>query len=253
MIMHLFTKTSALTKALASRRAVLPLLAAALAALIFGASRSGDARDEEKPRGGLATQPAAKIGEKGSQNQPSSVPAYDPKGDLKRPTGYEKWIFVGSNLGLEYREDNDKKDAGKADAPDKLENFHNVYINPEAYEHYLRTGTFPEKTMLVLDIYKAEKREPGSIVAEGLYPGKQIGIALAVKNSARPDGGKTAWAYYDFGLDQKTAKAFPNKACYDCHLQHADDDCVWVQMYPTLKRVKDAAKVPAKESTKEKP
>ena len=39
--------------------------------------------------------------------------------------------------------------------------------------------------------------------------------------------------------DAPAAKAFPNKACYDCHLEHADDDNVWVQFYPTLRRLRD--------------
>ena len=36
------------------------------------------------------------------------------------------------------------------------------------------------------------------------------------------------------------ARAFPDKACYDCHLQHASDDLVWVQFYPTLRKLRDA-------------
>src|SRR5262249_5909927 len=114
-------------------------------------------------------------------------------------------------------------------------NFHNVYINPQAFEHFTRTGKFPDKTVLVLDIYKAEEGEPRNIVSNGLFPGKRKEIAMAVKNSARPAGGKTDWAYYVLPLDRKTAKAFPDKACYDCHLQHADNDNVWVQFYPTLR------------------
>lgn len=115
----------------------------------------------------------------------------------------------------------------------------NVYINPSAYAAYARTGTFPEGTQLVLDIYKSEAGEPGSIVAAGRFPGTQTGVALAVKNSARPDGSKTEWAYYDFGLTKKTAPAFADKACYDCHAEHADEDNVWIHFYPTLRYLRD--------------
>src|SRR5262245_9030896 len=38
-------------------------------------------------------------------NGGSEVVVYDEKGELKRPTGYETWVFVGSNLGLEYSDD----------------------------------------------------------------------------------------------------------------------------------------------------
>ena len=117
-------------------------------------------------------------------------------------------MFVGANLGLEYREaatneepaEKAKKQEEHNDA--KPRNFHNVYINREAYEHYAKTGEFPEKTMLVLDIYQAEPGDPKSIVSEGLFPGQHRDIAIAVKNSARPDGAKTNWAYYDFPPNQ---------------------------------------------------
>lgn len=164
-------------------------------------------------------------------------PQYTDAGELKLPEDFSTWVFVGSNLGLEYREDASKEAAADKNDDKQLKaaNFHNVYINPEAFEHFSETGKFPDKTVLVLDIYKAEEGEPRSIVANGLFPGKRKEIAVAVKNSALPGGVKADWAYYDFPLDQKTAKAFPEKACYDCHLQHASDDNVWVQFYPTLR------------------
>ena len=35
------------------------------------------------------------------------------------------------------------------------------------------------------------------------------------------------------------AKAFPDKQCYQCHLEHGSVDNVFVQFYPTLKKVHD--------------
>jgi hypothetical protein len=204
-------------------------------------------RSEETKKKGTSTAREAGSGDNSARPpQPPlakggrDVLEYNDQGELKRPVGYETWVFVGSNLGIEYgdgaakdrpaeKETNDKKKPGKG------ANFHNIYINPEAYAHYIKTGKFPEKTVFVLDIFKSEEREPRKIVAEGLFPGAHSGMAVAVKNSARPDGSKTDWAYYDFGLESKTARAFADKACYDCHLEHADDDNVWVQFYPTLR------------------
>src|SRR5438874_9544980 len=84
-------------------------------------------------------------------------PQYTPQGELKRPAGYETWVFVGSNLGLEYSDDVSKaKPPSKdRDKKSKTANFHNVYINPEAYAHYVKTGEFPQNTVLILDIFKA--------------------------------------------------------------------------------------------------
>jgi len=167
-------------------------------------------------------------------------PQYNEKGELKRPEDFRRWVFVGANMGVEYRDDAKSKKTDKPrDEPPKVGNFHNVYMNPSAYASYAKTGTFPDGTQLVLDIYNADAGEPGSIVAAGRFPGKQTGVALAVKNSARPDGSKTVWAYYDFGLTGMTAKAFPDKACYNCHADHADEDNVWVQFYPTLRHLRD--------------
>ena len=154
---------------------------------------------------------AAGLGPAARSEAPAHQPEYTAQGELKLPVDFDDWVFVGSNLGLEYKDPADN--AAPAATPPKTGNFHNVYINPEAYAHYRKTGEFPEKTMLVLDIYQAVPGAPKSVVSSGLFPGKQMEVAVAVKNSARPDGSKTDWAYYDFPLGQKTARAFPDKAC----------------------------------------
>src|SRR6266852_7756897 len=142
-----------------------------------------------------------------SRLQPAE-PGYSETGELKRPVDYRAWVFVGSNIGIQYR-----KDASETADPDKerryekeIGDFHNVYINPEAYEHYARTGKFPDKTMLVMDVYEAKEKEPKNIVSKGLFPGDQLHFEVAVKNSMRPDGSKTDWAYYAFPTNQPTAK-----------------------------------------------
>ena len=165
---------------------------------------------------------------------PLPGPQYNEKGELKRPADYRSWVFVGSNLGLEYRKEVSETSRSENERRKQPGDFHNVYINPEAYEHYQRTGKFPDRTMLVMDVYEAKEKEPKNIVSHGFFPGNQLHIEMAVKNSRRPDGSKTDWAYYAFPTNQSTAKAFPDSACYQCHLKHAEDDNVWVQFYPSL-------------------
>lgn len=170
-------------------------------------------------------------------------PQYTEQGELKLPSDFETWVFVGANLGIEYRDAgaNAPKAGSDKPKPPPAGKFHNIYINPEAYEQFVKTGKFPEPTILVLDIYQAEEGAPKDVVSSGLYPGRRSDIAVAVKNSARPDGAKTDWAYYDFPAGRTTAKAFSDRACYDCHLEHADVDNVWVQFYPTLRSAKEKA------------
>src|SRR5689334_13295636 len=61
-------------------------------------------------------------------------PQYTADGRLKLPVGFETWVFVGSNLGLAYKEEmpaNTRTEALRA----TRQQFHNIYINPEAYKY----------------------------------------------------------------------------------------------------------------------
>jgi hypothetical protein len=174
-------------------------------------------------------------------------PKYSPTGELLYPDGFEEWVFVGSNLGLEYTDGSSETKPPQEPPAGDLRNFHNVYIDPAAFAEFSRTGTFPDPTVLVLDIYKARKGDAGSFVSAGLFPAERQGVAVAVKNSRRPDGGQSNWAYYDFAPQAKMAKAFADKACFDCHLEHGASDNVFVQFYPILK-----ARQPAEKPTPEK-
>lgn len=168
------------------------------------------------------------------------VPEYAANGDLKVPVGYKRWIFVGSNLGLGYTPSLPAMTAREAVREEKGA-FHNIYITPEAYESFIANGTFPDPTILVMEHFEAQDREPRGLLSEGVYNGKRSGFEVAVKNSSRPDGSATPWAYFVFtdrgdpSAVMPTAPAFPDVACYDCHLEHASTDNVWVQFYPVLR------------------
>jgi hypothetical protein len=65
--------------------------------------------------------------------------------------------------------------------------------NPESYEAYKRTGTFPDLSMLVLEVFDAEEKERSGI----RFASKRIALWAAVKDRNRPGGG-VPWAYYSF-------------------------------------------------------
>lgn len=168
----------------------------------------------------------------------STGPQYDANGDLKRPTDFRTWVFVGSNIGLQYRPDLPDTTQREQDRHKgtNIGDFHNIYIRPESYEAYLKTGKFPEMTMLVMDVYEAKQKDQKGVVATGFFPGDQRGVEVAVKNSNRPDGKKTDWAYYVFDAPStSTAEVKKDSECYDCHRKHASVDNVWVQFYPILR------------------
>ncbi|MFO0966441.1 MAG: cytochrome P460 family protein [Gemmataceae bacterium] len=163
-------------------------------------------------------------------------PRYREK-ELIRPDGYRTWVFVGANIGLRYSKEDKSTTERESDRhkDSEIGDFHNVYINPKAYDQFKKNGTFPDGTVLVMDVYESKDREPKGIVEKGFFPGKQKEIEVAVKDSKRPDGAKEDWAYYIFPPDKKTAMAMPKVACYECHLKHGKTDNVWVQFYPTLR------------------
>ncbi|HEV7281131.1 MAG TPA: cytochrome P460 family protein [Pirellulaceae bacterium] len=171
----------------------------------------------------------------------SGRPAYVEDGKLEFPRGFRSWTFVGANLspvynpGLSESTDRERK---RHDA-EPIGSFHNIYINRESYDAYLEDGKFPDPTILVMEIFRSERKDAEGVLTSGEFEGKRIALEVAVKDSSRPGGG-VPWAYYNFelganGEPAKSASAFPDNACYECHLKHASKDNVWVQFYPALR------------------
>src|SRR6266481_1124672 len=174
-----------------------------------------------------------------AQVQLPDEPRYTPSGDLLLPNGFDTWVFVGSNLGLSYTPDAAAASAPPPRAP--RQQFHNVSINKASYDYFSANGRFPEKTVLVMQVFEAADKEPRGVLASGVFNGRRVGLEVAVKNASRPDGKTTPWAYYNFTDPSDRSKvlasapAFPDAACANCHLRHASNDSVWVQFYPVLR------------------
>jgi hypothetical protein len=81
-----------------------------------------------------------------ARSQNGDDPQYTPSGDLVLPSGFDTWVFVGSNLGLSYT----PEAAAAASAPPPRaprQQFHNVSISKAAYDYFLANGRFPERTV----------------------------------------------------------------------------------------------------------
>ena len=160
-------------------------------------------------------------------------PLYDQEGRLLRPGGYEKWVVVGTSIGLGYS-DGDKNDPGNPGT------FHNVYLQPEAFDHFVQTGEFPEQTVFIVTNNKSRPANTkGSVSRKGFVASATSGLEVAVKDTKRfPDG----WAYFMFHDAPEKAKpetvhaerAFDRKDCFDCHAEHGADDNVFTQYYSVL-------------------
>jgi len=158
-----------------------------------------------------------------------TVPTYDGAGKVLRPEGYRKWVFVGTSLGLRYM--------GEGGVDEGPGSFHNVYIQPEVYDAFVKTGAFPEKTILAMEIYSAGTKEPNSELSGGFFGDQLTGFSAAIKDKERFLEG---WGYVSFMRDGSklaaTAEPFRKSQCYDCHLEHGATDNVFTQFYPLLRR-----------------
>jgi hypothetical protein len=150
---------------------------------------------------------------------------FTPDGKLVRPAGYRRWVYVSSGFGMSYN-----PDAGGNGAPA----FTNVFVAPAAYDFFKVNGTWPDKTMFVLEIYGSTSH--GSINQKGSYQESLVGLDAEVKDESRfPD----KWAYFGFNSGAKTASAItPSKNdCWNCHEQNAAVEHSFVQFYPELLKV----------------
>ena len=135
------------------------------------------------------------------------------------PKDYRQWVFLSSGIGMSY----DPSPASSANP-----NFDNVFVNPEAYQSFLKTGTWPDKTILILEVRASDSKL--SINKDGRVQTNTLGIEAHVKDSAR--GG---WAFYAFGKSGQVGTLFPKSAtCYSCHEQNGAVDTTFAQFYPTL-------------------
>jgi len=152
---------------------------------------------------------------------PNGGPEYTSDGELKFPENYREWVYLSTGFDMSY-----------SPAAMQMDHhmFDNVFVNPEAYKKFQETGTWPDKTMLALEVRGAEGK--GSINQRGNFQGtERMGLEIHVKDETRFPG---KWAFFGFD-DSKTSKMIPTEAaCYSCHAAHAAVDTTFVQFYPTL-------------------
>lgn len=157
-----------------------------------------------------------------SGTAPGSSAPFTPEGRLRPPADYREWIFLTSRLDMSYR-----RNSGMDHSM-----FDNVFVDPQAYRSFLRTGTWPDGTELVKEGRAAS--EKGSINRSGKFQsGDTTDIEVHLKDSKRFAAG---WGFFFFdSVRSAPTEAIPAAApCYSCHREHGAVDTTFVQFYPTL-------------------
>src|SRR5256885_1269638 len=111
-------------------------------------------------------------------------PVFLADNQLVRPANYREWIWVSSGLGMTY---GPREQSASPAEP----RFDNVFVTPEAYRAFMKTGKWPNKTMFVLEIRSSQSH--GSI-PQNTDLTSVIGIVLSDADELRVC--RVRWRYY---------------------------------------------------------
>ena len=146
---------------------------------------------------------------------PAALVEFTADGKLKQPVGYRKWVYIGTPLTP-----NDLN-GGEASFPE----FHAVYMDPESFAHYEKTGEFRDGTVLIKELSSVGEKKASS--GNGYFQGEFTGLEASIKDSKRFKDEPGNTAYFSFGhkypLKAEVAKNSA-AACNKCHEDNAKKD-----------------------------
>src|SRR5882762_3177100 len=106
----------------------------------------------------------------GEPSPQGKAPRFLDNNEIALPENYREWIFVSSGLGMSYG----PLEQAHSDNP----RFDNVFVKPEAYRSFLKTGKWPNGTMFVMEVRRAKTNE--SINNAGNFQADLLGIEAEV-------------------------------------------------------------------------
>jgi len=152
---------------------------------------------------------------------PGAVLAQDSSHDtMAVPPDYRQWVFLTSSLDLNYN----------TAAPPSHHMLDNVFVDPASYQAFLKTGTWPDKTVMIKENRMAESA--GTLSKAGQFQVGVMDLEIHIKDGARFPG---KWAFFVSPDGKAPGRLIPQSAtCYSCHQDHGAVDTTFAQFYPTL-------------------
>lgn len=151
---------------------------------------------------------------------PGAVLAQGASDQMAVPADYRQWVFLTSSLDLNYN----------TAATPSHHMLDNVFVDPASYQAFLKTGTWPDKAILIKENRMAESA--GTLSKSGQFQTGVMNLEIHVKDEARFPG---KWAFFVSSDGKAAGKLMPqNASCYSCHQDHGAVDTTFVQFYPTL-------------------
>lgn len=182
----------------------------------------------------LAPADASPTTTKTTSDKPASsetAARYDADGNLIRPERHHEWIFIGAPVTPH------DMNEGKAAFPE----FHNVYIDPESYQSWQKTGRFRDGTVILKELVSVGSKSMES--GNGYFQGEFVSLEAMVKDTDRFSEEPGGWAFYRFGEAPnyaRTGARMKTESCNDCH-SGATDDYVFTDTYPVLRAARPAS------------
>ena len=145
---------------------------------------------------------------------------YVAKDQMVVPVDYRQWVFLTSSLDLNYN---------TAATPDH-HMLDNVFVDPASYQAFLKTGTWPDKAILIKENRMAQSA--GTLSKSGQFQTGVMNLEIHIKDEARFPGKCELFVSADGAAPGKLMPQSAN--CYSCHQDHGAVDTTFVQFYPTL-------------------
>ena len=182
---------------------------------------------------------------------PAAKLVFNERGEAAAPRGYRSWVHAYTAWEPITTSLLDEKTT-------RTPEFHNVYVEPNSYRTFMKTGRWPEGTLMVkefafTDIDPKNCDGPPAFLCNQWF-GKailehgRIGIAVMLKDTKRYPAEAGGWAYFSYGHQpppyQRVSAPHPRERCAQCHIDRAgaDHDYVFSANQPGFSRAGDDAK-----------
>ena len=182
---------------------------------------------------------------------PAAKLVFNERGEAAVPRGYRSWVHVYTAWEPITTSLLDEKTTTTPE-------FHNVYVEPNSYRIFMKTGKWPEGTLMVkefafTDVDPKNCDGPPAFICNQWF-GKAIlekgrtGIAVMSKDPKRYPAEAGGWAYFSYGHQrppyQQASAPHPRARCAQCHIDRVGPahDYVFSANQPGFSRAGDDAK-----------
>lgn len=161
---------------------------------------------------------------------------FNEQGLAALPKGYRNWVHTYTaweTIATSFLD-------GKVTKTPEL---HSVYVEPNTYRIFMKTGKWPEGSLMVKEFSttntdpKVCSGPPAYTCKLGtstiIFPNGHTGVAVMLKDNKRYPKEAGGWAYFSFGHQappyQKLSPARGRAQCAQCHIDNVGpkDDYVW--------------------------